>query len=368
MRRVFLLTLSLTIIYGISNSVTAADAKGAITELSKVDADFAYQGEYSGTALIELPSRSCVWRRVGLQVIALGSGKFDAVLYQGGLPGAGWWRGQPQWKFSGELKDGAATLTAENGQSLVVDGHCAKYVDSPDSPIDGLGTLSKVHRVSPTLGWSAPSNAEILFDGTDTGKLVNAQIVNGLLQIVPASRKEIFTKKAYQDFTLHLEFRLPYMPHARGQGRSNSGVYLQQRYETQILDSFGLEGVHNECGGLYKQRAPDVNMCLPPLSWQTYDINFRSARFDDQGEKLAKARLTVRHNGVLIHNDYELLTKTGAGKQESANALATKLQNHGNPVMFRNIWIVDGDSSHQSVASQCKPKRQSLLRRLFGSN
>ena len=92
------------------------------------------------------------------------------------------------------------------------------------------------------------------------------------------------TKQPVGDFCMHLEFRTPYKPHARGQGRGNSGVYIQRRYEVQVLDSFSLEGEANECGGLYRTKTPDVNMCLPPLSWQTYDIDFKKAELKKDPE------------------------------------------------------------------------------------
>jgi hypothetical protein len=140
---------------------------------------------------------------------------------------------------------------------------------------------------------------------------------------------------------MHLEFKLPYMPEARGQGRANSGVYLQSRYEVQILDSFGLEGAFNECGSLYRYKTPDVNMCFPPLVWQTYEIDFRAAKFDRQGKKIKNAVLTVWHNGVKIHDHFEIERKTGAGQQETPEPIPTKFQNHNNPVRFRNMWIID---------------------------
>ena len=120
----------------------------------------------------------------------------------------------------------------------------------------------------------------------------------------------------------------------------------------QILDSFGLAGKNNECGGLYHYVEPATNMCLPPLSWQTYDIDLTAAAFDTAGKKTRNARLTVRHNGVLVHDDVEIARKTGAGKPEGALALPTKLQNHGNPVRFRNIWLVDRTPKPQAVTAR----------------
>ncbi len=141
---------------------------------------------------------------------------------------------------------------------------------------------------------------------------------------------------------MHLEFKLPYMPAARGQARGNSGCYLQGRYEVQILDSFGLEGKNNECGGIYEIKDPDVNMCLPPLAWQTYDIDYTAARYDASGGKTANARITVSHNGVVIHDNVELPRATRAAPvKEGPEPGPIYLQDHGNPVRFRNIWVVE---------------------------
>jgi len=140
---------------------------------------------------------------------------------------------------------------------------------------------------------------------------------------------------------LHVEFRLPFRPTAKGQSRANSGVYLQRRYEIQILDSFGLDPKNNDCGALYEQKAPSVNMCFAPLSWQTYDIDFTAARFDSTGKKTANARVTVIHNGVKIHDNAEIKGSTGNGRKEEDKPGAINLQNHGNPVHFRNLWLVE---------------------------
>jgi len=200
--------------------------------------------------------------------------------------------------------------------------------------------LKKVDRVSPTLGASVPAGGVVLFDGTeDTLKTHwkdGARMTSdGLLQ------EGVTSIDTFGDFTLHLEFRLPYMPESTGQARGNSGCYLQGRCEVQMLDSFGLEGKDNECGGIYKAAAPSINMCFPPLSWQTYDIDFTAPRFAADGRKTSYARITLRHNGVVVHDDIELRGGTGAGgKRPEIAEGPLVLQDHANPVRFRNIWIV----------------------------
>jgi hypothetical protein len=110
-----------------------------------------------------------------------------------------------------------------------------------------------------------------------------------------------------------------------------------------VLDSFGLRGENNECGGFYTKARPAVNMCFPPLSWQTYDVEFAAAKYDAAGKKIKNAVATVRHNGVVIHESYELPGATGGGIEEGPQAGPITLQGHGNPVFFRNIWIVARD-------------------------
>lgn len=173
-------------------------------------------------------------------------------------------------------------------------------------------------------------------------------------------RGSIVSAAEFADHKIHLEFRTPYMPDARGQARGNSGVYVQGRYEVQILDSYGLEGAHNECGGLYSVKAPRVNMCAPPLQWQTYDITFRAPRFDKKGDKTENARITVLHNGVNIHNDVELTVAgtTAAPGTGPVPRGGLYLQNHGNPVQFRNIWVLPlADESNQDGHAPDRPKR-----------
>ena len=313
-----------TLVFLVVVTQVGAQAKSAVSDPSRADTDFALQGEYVGW-ISGTP--------VGLQVVALGKGRFDAAGFRGGLPGEGWDR-QGRNAYSGTATDGILVLSGPAGRIDIANGSATAI--APDGY--ALGYLRKVARHSATLGLQPPPGATILFDGRTTDGLQGAKVTEGGLLMAG-----VLTKNPVGAFRLHLEFRTPYMPAAKGQARGNSGVYIQQRYEVQILDSFGLEGIENECGGLYRQTKPDVNMCLPPLAWQTYDIWFTPPSFDDAGKKTASARITVLHNGYLIHHHREITAKTGGGKAEGPEPFPINLQDHGNPVMFRNIWIVPGE-------------------------
>src|SRR3954453_2412814 len=153
-------------------------------------------------------------------------------------------------------------------------------------------------------------------------------------------RGDIMTARTFGNFVLHLEFNVPYMPDARGQGRGNSGVYLTGNHELQVLDSYGLKCQDNECGAIYKQIAPAVNACKPPLQWQTYDITFHKARLED-GKVTRKARVTVVQNGVKIIDNAEIVPTPGgiSNKVPEGKDGPLLLQDHGNAVQYRNIWI-----------------------------
>ncbi|MBI1347813.1 DUF1080 domain-containing protein [bacterium] len=281
-------------------------------------ADFEVQGEYVG----ELNGQ-----KYGAQIIARGDGKFEGVLLAGGLPGEGW-DGKSKNMLEGSTVDSITRLVGLNAEAAIVDGYLGLNL--------GLlkGQLKKVLRKSPTAEMQAPAGAIVLFDGSNVDAWAPGKMEDHMLMGVGTRTKEVF-----DSFTLHLEFRTPFMPYATGQARGNSGMYLQDQYECQILDSFGLEGLDNECGGIYKNAKPLVNMCYPPLSWQTYDVEFTGAKFDAEGRVTAPGKCTIKHNGVVIQKDLELATTPGGGQ---ANQKPGKLflQDHGDPVRFRNIWIV----------------------------
>lgn len=202
---------------------------------------------------------------------------------------------------------------------------------------------------SPTLGVRPPEGAVVLFDGSGLDAWTGTEgwqiLDDGTLMVTPDG-EYLVTKETWTDVQLHVEFRLPLMPTSRGQGRGNSGVFFQDEYEVQVLDSFGIDGLYDECGALYKLSAPHVNACRPPLQWQTYDIYFRAARFDAAGNLEEYGRITVYHNGVLIHSNQELTWRTGWKETDRlvpppSEPGHIKLQGHNNFVQYRNIWLVD---------------------------
>ena len=296
--------------------------------------------------------------QLAAQVIALGKGKYRAVIHeQFDMPGP------PIGVLEGTIEGDSLRLAgpveymgARVGVHATIgpDEFSGKFKgDDPDGrEITGVIEFEKFFRASPTLGARAPADAVILFDGrnSDSWKYANKpntvkvewkRLRPGAMEVT-RGKGSIITKQQFTDFKLHLEFRTPFKPDARGQGRGNSGVYMQGRYEVQILDSYGLEGRNNECGGIYGVAAPWVNMCLPPLVWQTYDITFRAPQFDDAGNRTRKALMTVVHNGVKIHDKVEVPTPTTAAPDSNVTRPGgIYLQDHGNPVQFRNIWLVE---------------------------
>ena len=234
---------------------------------AKVDADYAFQGEYAGVLAGQYD--------VGSQVIALGDGKFKLVLFPGGLPGAGYDGAAEKREYDGARDGDTVTFPGGTTSKSITGGKLIFSRDGQEFSID------RTIRKSPTLGAKPPEGAVVLFDGKSAENFKPGRMTETGLLMQGAN-----SVRKFQDHKLHIEFRLPYEPKKRGQGRANSGCYLQARYEVQMLDSFGLAGKHNECGGIYTIKDPDVNMCFPPLQWQSYDIDFTAAKFDSEGKKM----------------------------------------------------------------------------------
>lgn len=304
-------------LFGLLTLLALQDKKPApITDPQKAAPDYRIQGEYEGD-------------KIGAQVVALGGDRFDVYLLAGGLPGAGW-DGKTRTKAEAKTEGDKTVVTGKDGNGEIADG----VLTAP-----GGARLKRVVRASPTIGAKAPEGAVVLFDGTSGEEMLAggkpARIVDGLLWT--SGTGGLFSRRKFGSIKLHVEFMLSYMPFARGQGRSNSGVYPAGRHECQVLDSFGLTGENNECGGIYTIAKPAVNMCFPPLTWQTYDIEYRLA---GDGKP---ATMSVLHNGVKIHENVELKKHTTSAPDNGADDTPgpLHLQDHGNPVAYRNIWLVE---------------------------
>ncbi|MDF7807341.1 DUF1080 domain-containing protein [Pontiellaceae bacterium B12219] len=253
--------------------------------------------------------------KTAIQVNLLPEGTFLVARYSGGLPGDGWDRSPIE-----------------------------SSIQTADELETALSGFKKVERKSPTLGKPQPADALLKFPDDFSN------VQNGYLMAGGKTEKEL------SSFHMHLEFLMPFKPgrNLSSQDRGNSGIYIFHNYEIQVIDSFGLdfenpannantiESLNKQwCGSLYKEKLPDVNMCFPPLTWQTYDIDFIAPKFEGD-QKVKNARITVYHNGVLIHDDVELKTGTGAGAKRPQLAEGpVYFQNHGTPVMFRNVWATE---------------------------
>jgi hypothetical protein len=303
-----------------------------------------YMGDWQGEGKLDGQKA-----KVFAQIIALGDGQYRANILSTLEK-----RVDPEAVLDGKMADGKVSFSGSDWTAV----HDGKSFVGSHKQEAGNFTMTRLVRVSPTMGKKPPRGAVVLFDGKSTAgwyhpgrkkptsdasgaSAVSWKLLeNGAMEV--ARGGSIKSTKAFTDHFVHVEFRTPFMPKARGQGRGNSGVYLQGFYEVQVLDSYGLAGRDNECGGIYKVAAPTVNMCLPPMQWQTYDIDFKAARFDENGNIIAKPQMTVTHNGVKIHDAVEVPKPTqshGSGDVKQAGGLY--LQDHGNPVQYRNIWVAE---------------------------
>lgn len=209
----------------------------------------------------------------------------------------------------GSLKDVGPSMTLEAAAPLIDDSTVVLF--------NGKAWAGWRQRSGDASQWEPQADGSVLVTGGDA-----------------------ITEQEFGDFQLHLEFFLPNTPGKDGQAKSNSGVYLHGRYEVQVLDTYGLEPSGSGCGALYSIAAPMVNANRPPDTWQTYDMVFRAPRFDDDGNVSEFGRLTVLHNGIVIHNNLELPHPTPGGVAGDMVARGPiLLQYHGDPVRYRNIWV-----------------------------
>ena len=291
------------------------------------DPDFAIQGEYVGEG--DLPGE--LSGRVGAQVVARGDGKFEVYVLKGGLPGDGWKRKDLRIRVEGQREGDAVVFKGQGLSGKMAEGKMTITGEK------GKATLARVERKSPTLGEKPPAGAVVLYDGNGVEHFEKGAHVSDDKNLISGTT----TVDTFNNYQLHLELRLSWMPFAGGQGRSNSGVYIHDCYEIQVLDSFGLEGANNECGGFYSIKEPDVNLCFPPLVWQTYDVDFTAPKYDADGKKTSNARITLKHNGVVIHDNLELPKGTPGRRPEGPGPRPIHLQGHGNKVEYRNLWVVE---------------------------
>jgi type 1 glutamine amidotransferase len=297
-----------------------------------------YTGEYTGALVIEGKEV-----RGLAQVIAEGNGKYRVALMQG------LWQTDPKLdqfrvELSGTINNEGNVPLAGDGWTGTLVGRQTLTVKSGSGKFEGKWTV----RRSPTLGAKPPQGAIVLLP-FEPGKAPSLdEWSNKKWKTLKTGAMEVrggttFSVRKFGSAKFHVEFRCPYEPTKRGQGRGNSGVYLQRRYEVQVLESFGLKSQSNDCGSIYKVANTKLNACLPPLQWQTYDIEFQAAKTGPDG-KPQQPTMTVYHNGIEIHKDVKLPGKTtAAAASGNIPKDSLMLQDHGNKVRYRNIWVEERD-------------------------
>ena len=194
-----------------------------------------------------------------------------------------------------------------------------------------------------------PSDAIVLFDGTNLdnwigrdGKTPQWTVADGAMTVAKGTG-DVKTKQTFGNVQLHIEWRTPAKVEGDGQGRGNSGIFLSEKYELQVLDSYNNRTYSNgQAGSIYKQSMPLVNASKRPGEWQAYDVVFIAPKFNGDGSLKTAGRITVLHNGVLIHHSTEIQGTTeyiGKPKVVAHGKGSIRLQDHGNPTSFRNIWV-----------------------------
>ena len=293
-----------------------------------------FMGDYSGVRTATDGKKT----KVAAQVLATGDGGHTVIL----LPEFDK-RVKPMAVLTGKAKDGKLEVSQGEKKAVIVDGKLTG--GCPKCKLE----LKKVVRLSPTLGARPPAGAIVLLNkatknlnkewkSSKGGEFSWFLKPGGVMQCRARTGGAV-TKKEFKSAKIHLEFRTPFLPKARGQGRGNSGMYVHGRYEVQILDSYTLKGETNECGGIYKKGKPIVNMCAPPLQWQTYDATIIAPKMN--GNKVVEpGTLTIIHNGVLIQDKIKLSGPTGGAYSKGMSDKGPiYIQDHGHPVEIRNVWV-----------------------------
>ncbi|MCX5676071.1 MAG: DUF1080 domain-containing protein [Planctomycetota bacterium] len=324
-RSVTVMVLAGLTVLAMSAWLPAAEKAAAKAPAPKVveEQDDGIQGVYLGAD----PASE----KAGAKVVAKGGGAYKVILTTPGNAGI---------ELAGKLDGGKVALTGPDG----VGGTIAEK--KLTATVGGKKyELAYAVLKAPSLGEKPPAGAIVLLP-YEEGKApplaewTNAEWQTSTDGSMTVAKGDNFTKRQFGDFKLHLEFRIPFEPSGKGQGRGNSGVYIFSLYEIQILDSFGLPPAASECAAVYTQTPPKVNACFPPGLWQTYDITFHAARLDADGKKTRDAVVTVVQNGVTVQDQTVVKGPTGAARSKpEVKAGQIKLQDHQHPVKFRNIWI-----------------------------
>lgn len=221
--------------------------------------------------------------------------------------------------------------------------------DSFDPKVTEVWDLKPKKVAAGSSAGEAPSDAIVLFDGKDLSKWSKMdgsdarwEVKDGAVTVVKGAG-DIKTKQEFGDVQLHIEWRTPVQVEGEGQGRGNSGIFLQERYELQVLDSYENQTYSNgQAGSIYKQHIPLVNASRNPGEWQTYDVIFTAPRFSENGRVATAACITVFQNGIVIQNNVQITGTTqnkGLPVYQLHGKASLKLQDHDNPVSYRNIWI-----------------------------
>ncbi len=320
-----------------------------VNQLSTQTAEDPYFGDYVGTYSFSdtsVADGAPAPAAAEAKVVAEGNRRYRVVL-----------RAKPldpeEWPLQIELAGRLA------GEKITIDGHAGGHDwrgqiagGALSVAKDGYGGVFEMKRVikkSPTEALPPPAGAIVLLafqpghkpsldEWKDSGWVATDEgFVHRALE--GGKRGDLFSKRDFRNVTLHVEFRIPYEPDAREQGRGNSGVILAERYEVQVLDSFGLVPGAGDCASIYDVAQPRVNAAFPPLSWQTYDITFYAPKLDAAGKLVRRPSFTVFWNGVKVHENQTAATPTGDPHRENAASGSLRLQDHGNLVYFRNVWV-----------------------------